>query len=795
MKELAQEATARGRGVLLGGVAGLVLAASTAHAQTVAAPAPAAANPPAADDGLGTEGYYLEADLLIRDDKAKTITARGNVEARYQGRVLRAEEVVYDTTNEVIKAHGKVQLINADGTAQFADELTLDQDLNAGFARGFSARLGKNMKIASATAVRRTKTVQELNKAIYTPCEVCAQKPTPTWSVSADKIVQDKSKQMIYYRNAVIHLWGAPLMYMPVFWHPDPTAKRSSGFLTPKLGASRRRGVSYQQPYLYVISPSQDVVISPQINSSVNPFLNLDWRKRFYSGYAEARVGYTYEKDIDRTGQRFGEATSRSYILAKGAFDIDEHWKWGFNAERASDKLIFDNYGINDVYQQRGLFTSDDRRLLSQLYTTRQDQRSYLSIAAMSVQGLRVVASDPVTGLSTFENSDVFPMIGPLVEGRWEPESGVLGGRLRVRGTGVILTRSESEFGEAPYFNTALKGQDGVDSQRVNLSADWRASVTLGNGLRMQPFAQARSDAYKISNLPAISGDNSVSYSRGLGVAGVDFSWPFFKPLKGGSIVLEPMAQLAAGSDSSRVPVVVGSNYLGQTFLYNEDSSAFEFDETNLFRANKSTGFDLYEGGERLNVGGRATVNYANGRGGSLLIGRSFRTKDDPLLPLRSGLQNKASDWIVAAQVTPIPGVSLFSRARYAPGETQDNKWRHLEAGVDAATKRANGSIRYVRDNQDVNGLPLETFEARGQLNLTPRWAFTAYGQRDMVADVWRRRDLGVAYTDDCIRIDVIYQHEDRYSQAVSGGLKLQADESIVLRLTLATLGDTGYRQ
>ena len=61
-----------------------------------------------------------------------------------------------------------------------------------------------------------------------------------------------------------------------------------------------------------------------------------------------------------------------------------------------------------------------------------------------------------------------------------------------------------------------------------------------------------------------------------------------------------------------------------------------------------------------------------------------------------------------------------------------------------------------------------------------------------MVKDVWRRRDLGVAYQDDCIRIDVIYQQEDRYASTASG-LRLQPDRTIVFRLTLATLGDTGY--
>ncbi|MGR4865599.1 LPS-assembly protein LptD [Caulobacter sp. LARHSG274] len=806
MMELRSGANEKGRAVLLAGAAWLVLAGA-AHAQQPLVTIPAAPAPaPAVDDGLGDTGYYLESDLLIRDDANQKMIARGEVEARYQGRTLRADEVVYDTNTDVVTAHGHVQLVNADGTAQFADDLTMDKDLKAGFARGFSARLDKNVKIAADTAVRRSETIQELNQAIYTPCEVCAQKPTPTWSIQADKVVQDKNRHIVYYHGATIRMWGAPLMYLPVFWHPDPQTPRSSGFLTPKIGLSKRRGVSYTQPYLFALSPSQDLVVSPQFNASVNPFLNMTYRKRFYSGYAEARMGVTYDKDFDIHGDRFGQATARSYILAKGAFDIDEKWKWGFAAERVSDELLFDKYDINDVYTQRGLFTSEDHRLTSQIYASRQDARSWFSVSAVSVQGLRVVGINAATGIANaFENSGAFPLIGPLVEGRWEPESPVLGGRLRLRGTGVMLNRSESQFGEPPYNLGAYKGQDGVDSTRGSLQADWRASLVLGPGLRVQPFAQARGDAYRVNDIylspdALAAGDSTnVNYSRSLGVAGVDLSLPLFRPLKnGGSIVLEPLVQLATGSDSSRVPVTVartsainGGVVTTTPYFYNEDSASFEFDETNLFQANKSPGFDLYEGGQRMNVGGRATVNLGDGRGGSLLIGRSFRSKVDPLLPERVGLQGKSSDWIVAASVTPVRGISAFVRTRL---DADTHEVKRIETGVDASTTRLQGSVRYLKDVLDINGNKQENFETRGQLQLTPHWALTALGQRDMIAQVWRRRDLGVAYTDDCIRIDVIYQHEDQYSSTVNG-LKLQPSESIVLRLTLATLGDTGYSQ
>ncbi|CAN5421322.1 LPS-assembly protein LptD [soil metagenome] len=806
MMELRREANEKGRAVLLAGAAWLVLSGG-AFAQQPLATIPAAPAPsPAVDDGLGDTGYYLESDLLIRDDANQKMIAKGDVEARYQGRTLRADEVVYDTKSEVVTAHGHVQLINPDGTAEFADDMTMDKDLKAGFARGFSARLDKNIKIAADTAIRRNDKITELNKAIYTPCEVCAEKPKPTWSIQADKVVQDKNRHLVYYHGATIRVFGAPLMYLPVFWHPDPQTERSSGFLTPKLGVSKRRGLSYTQPYLFALSPSQDLVVSPQINGKINPFVNLNYRKRFYSGAVEVRAGGTYEKDFDNHGDRFGAATAKSYILAKGLFDIDEKWKWGFSAERASDALIFDDYDISDVYQQRGMFTGDDHRLMSQLYTTRQDKRSYFSASMISVQGLRVVGVG-ATGLANkFENSGAFPTIGPLLEGRWEPESHVLGGRLRVQGSGVVLTRSESQFGEPPYNYASYKGADGIDSVRGTLQGDWRANLVMGPGVRIQPFAQARGDAYRVSDvflpsLALVAGDtSSINDRRTLGVAGVDLSLPLYRPLKkGGSIVLEPLVQLATGSDSSRVPIVVARDAAGAPIYFNEDSTNFELDETNLFDVNKSPGFDLYEGGTRMNVGGRATVELGDGRGGSLLVGRSLRTKIDPLLPTRAGLDQKASDWIVAATVTPIRGVNAFTRARF---DNDTGTLNRIEAGVDGSTARGFGSLRYLRDNKDTSGLRQENLDFNGDYKITAHWGVTALGRLSYqdarafgrpVSESqwsWTRRDLGVYYNDDCIRIDVIYQNEDRYTQTTTG-LRLKSDESVMLRLTLATLGDT----
>ena len=84
------------RTVLLCGAAMLaLLTAQKALGQTAAASSTIPSQPSgaSADDGLRGGGFYLEADLLISDDATHTVTATGSVEARYKGRVVRADQL------------------------------------------------------------------------------------------------------------------------------------------------------------------------------------------------------------------------------------------------------------------------------------------------------------------------------------------------------------------------------------------------------------------------------------------------------------------------------------------------------------------------------------------------------------------------------------------------------------------------------------------------------------------------------------------------------------------------------
>ncbi|HEY1448481.1 MAG TPA: LPS assembly protein LptD [Caulobacteraceae bacterium] len=743
-----------GVGMAAGLCAGAALLAGTASAaeplSKMMTPPPKPAAPPPPDDGLRGGGFYLEADTLVQDDANHRVIAEGSVEARYQGRVVRADELDYQRDTGVVTARGHVAMVNADGTTEFAKALTLDKDMSNGVAIGFSARLQENVKIAAARTERRDANITELDRVIFTPCQVCAEngQKKPTWSIRARKVVEDKLHQTLYFQDAVIQFKGVGLLYLPAFSTAAPTAARKSGFLLPVITFSGPRGVSYEQPYYQVISPSSDITIAPQFNSKVNPFLNVDYRQRFYSGIMDIRAGVTDDRDFTSSGHKFGVATARSYVLASGQFDLAPHWTWGFTAEEASDKLIFEKYSIPDVFADRGLYAADGGRLISQIDTVRQDQNSFLSIAAVNVQGLR-----PNDVQSTI------PTVAPLIEAMFEPTGDVLGGRLRVGGSAVVLTRNESPTQES---------LPGVDSRRATLGLDWRWNFTLANGLRIAPFVQARGDVYNLNNVPAPFASNAT-ITRGFGDVGADISYPLIRQTANATWILEPLAQIAVGPNvnlDARIP--------------NEDSQVWQFDATNLFDVNRSPGYDLYEGGQSLTLAGRATLILPSGGSGSLLLGRVFKSERNLEIPQRTGLQGPLSDWVIGLDAQLLSNVSLFSRWRLDSSSAAINS---METGVNFTTSRVSGYISYLQEASSPTGGPIRSLDIHGEVWATKHWGATIYTIID--GGAWRQNDIGLVYRDDCFRAEVLYRRNETFNGT------LGPSTSVVVRLSLATLGNT----
>lgn len=798
----------RGQGFrtrLLAGAA-LACAPGVALAQT---PAPTGPGPGPGPDGLTPDAVYVEARSVDRDGDSITLNGGPGPEravARFRDHTLRAENIEYDLLAGVGAANGQVELVSPRGDIVFASRLELDDQLRAGVAVDFATRLSNGASLMAATAVRRSENVNELNYALFTPCPICdADGPkTPSVSIQAEKVVQDEGLRAILYRNALFRVGGVPVFYLPVFAHPDPTVERASGLLVPIPTYDEGRGLSLEVPYLHVVSPSEDWLVSPQINTRVAPLLNAQWRRRFDDGTVVVRGGYTHERnfgDFDLNGDgrpesnvKFGDATHRSYLLAHARFDPEGPWRWGFTAERVSDKTLFDRYDVRDPYQDNGLYYGDRRRLISQIYAERQTPLSYLSVAAFSIQSLRVAQFDPVTpALNVFESDDALPLVAPLIEARWEPNQPVFGGRLRLRGSAVSLYRDA--FVGSPVLRPQLippgptTGLDGVDSRRITGQLDWRRAFLSPAGVRWEPFVDLRADAYSIGDLPPVLGLDNETVSRTRATGGLDVSWPLIRRLASGAdVIVEPMGQLSfsTGVDQDgRIP--------------NEDSQTIELDESSLFRMDRFPGYDLLEGGFRLTAGVRTTIRWESGRSASLFVGRSTRgTEEDafrvpiPDDPSRlydpTGLASKTTDWVVQGTFSPSDRIRGWFHATVdGSGDV-----RRAETAVDGRWGRRNlATVSYILDRSNPLSGPLnrnyEFVQLAGQQFIAGNWGVTVTGIADLERDVITRSEAALLFDDDCFRFEIGFRRDNTRVRP-SG-----PSEGVFIRLNLATFGGTGY--
>ena len=727
-------------------------AGTTAAAQAPQSPAP----PKTTTD---SEQVLLRADLITDDTKNLITTAEGNVEIRVGGRVLRADRLVYDQNKQTMRAQGNVQIVDEEGGVQFADEIEADEDFRNGFATRFSTRLGGNAVATASSAIRTDGTRNALEQVVYTGCPVCAENGgEPTWSLRARRAVQNTETQMISYQDAVLEIKGIPVVYFPYFAHPDPSSPRRSGLLMPDAGVSSKYGPFYEQPYYWAISPYQDMTIAPMFSAEVNPLVKVDYRKRFFSGYIAAESSFTYEQEFNSDGDKFGDKTWRSHLYGTGRFSINEDWQWGFGVERQTDDLYDQRYDIDGEDDLRGLFASQPRQLLSQIFTKGQTSDFYLEAGAFVFQGLRDGDDDAQ-----------FPKVAPSFYAQKVFDFGK-NGQIATDLSAVGLFRDAPETLTDDDDNPLTPAPVALDTARVTASADWGSQYIVGPGLVVEPFAIAREDFYHIDkgNTPGIPDPGKRDIVRFLGVAGAQISYPFIRRGENVDIIIEPVAMVAYGTKG-----------MNNDDIPNEDSPVIEADESNLFKPNPNANYDLWEGGARGTIGVSATAQIGKDVEVSTLFGRRLREEADPAFNQLSNLSGKKSDYV--ASVRADFGSVWRTGARLRLDD--DMKVNRVDLDTNVNWWRVSGSARYFKVDENSAGQKDEGLIWQGRFRATDRWSAVISQQRNIVLKENIRLSLGVAYQDDCSFFLLSYER--------SGGRDrtLGPSESIQFTFTLTGLG------
>ena len=102
-------------------------------------------------------------------------------------------------------------------------------------------------------------------------------------------------------------------------------------------------------------------------------------------------------------------------------------------------------------------------------------------------------------------------------------------------------------------------------------------------------------------------------------------------------------AQSSAQVIEPIINFVLGPNVKNSSKISNEDSQAFEFDDTNIFDLNRYAGTDRITGGARVDYGVRTSITDYRFLQSELFLAQSYQFAGNSSFDDASGLENKHS--------------------------------------------------------------------------------------------------------------------------------------------------------
>jgi len=648
------------------------------------------------------EEILFSADEVTHDRELGIIKASGNVEIVRGDQILLAETISYNQRQNIVTASGNINFLQPNGDVLFADFMEISGDFKDGVVRNIRILLSDNSRIAATGGRRSGGERLDMRNAVYTPCESCATDPTraPLWQVKAKRVVHDQPNQVIEYADAWLEFMGTPVAYTPFFFHPDPTVKRRSGFLTPSFGTSSTLGSHLTVPYYYAPTASRDMTISPTFTTKERIVLAGQYRERFEKGTIDTDASATYDS----------ESTFRGHIDLQSKYNLNQTWRAGADVARSTD----------DTYQRRYGFKTA-KSLTSRGYLEGFRRRNYMALNAYAYQDTEESADPGQT-----------PLVLPYFEYQHVGEASWRGLYQTIDASLLSVTRSE-----------------GTDTRRLSVGGGWHLPFVSPIGDVYKLSATVRGDLYHIDDLSRPNAGNFDGVSgRVYPQLTLDWRYPWSRQDGRVNQIIEPIASFSV------------SPYGGNpTDISNEDSVDVEFDDTNLMAASRFSGIDRVEGGPRVNYGLKWGVYGAGGGGTSVFFGQSYRFKADDTFANGTGLSDNFSDIVGRINVNPGKFIDLTYRTRI----DKDNlRSRRNEFQFTGGPRSLNVSTSYTFfDSEDESEFPdREEISASVDARLSRFWRTGFSVLHDVDAEDLRRLSWSLAYEDECFIFSSILQRQ-----------------------------------
>jgi len=225
----------------------------------------------------------IKSDEITYDLSGQKIFGKGNNEIIDEfNNNYKLSEFEYSIKDKVIKLNNTKVFAQNENTFEleiaFLDlekKEIVAKDIGLNFKISENSENEPRLKGRSLTSDERNTIVK---KGTFTFCK--KREKCPPWELSANEIRHDKLKKMIHYKGASLKVYDKKIFYFPKFFHPDPTVKRQTGFLVPRLQENSTTGLSLKLPYFLALAENKDITISPRFFNDDKFLLQSEFRQK-----------------------------------------------------------------------------------------------------------------------------------------------------------------------------------------------------------------------------------------------------------------------------------------------------------------------------------------------------------------------------------------------------------------------------------------------------------------------------------------------------------------------------------
>ena len=614
--------------------------------------------------------------------------------------VIKLNGFDYSIKNKILKTN-QMELIDKDSNIYKSNNAIIDlgnkrlatKDIQIYFAQG---ELGKNARLKGSSLISENN-ISTIKNGIFSACKI--RDGCPPWSLKSKEIKHDKINKSINYNSSWLQFYDFPIFYFPKFFHPDPTVKRQSGFLTPSFLTSSTSGGSINVPYYKVISENRDNTFTPRIYFNNDFLIQNEYRQ------VEKNTNFITDfslKKLDKSTK--SHFFSNTKHILENNFDFSEI---EFNLEKTS----------SDTYLKGDNIVSK---------TTRSNNQSLLNSYVkfnLSSEDLNIFAElAAYEDLTKEKNSDKYQYILPNFT------------------ISKLLSNKPNSKGNLNY---KISGSSQKKNTNVNESFLINDLVYKSNFF-FSGYGTISNYELEFKN-SLKKGKNSSKYKDD--TQSENFSAFIFNS----SIPLKKNYKNYIGNLSPKI---------NARYSPNKSENLSDLDRkiniTNIFSNNRLGLNDSLEGGKSFTIG--FDYNLKTRENNDFLefsLGQIFKDNEDKRLPLTSKMQNKSSDIVGSFNFQPNSKFKLdydfsldnnLETVNYSKVETQFNINNFVT------------SFDFLEENDDIGSDSYLLSDVRYNFNENNSVSYNT--RRNRKTDLTEYYNLIYEYKNDCLVAGIEYNKD-----------------------------------